>query len=434
MRKLLYSMVGCLAVMQAAACVGGNSAFDPTSVTTNNGNNILQPPSPTPTPTPTASHGPDSNNVQGNATPWVTIDLKGCYQSDYTAQVTLGDGQSYAMRIDTGSTTLAVAATACTNCSGLTPTYSPGAGAVDMQSTASTTYGDGSGWTAEVYRDTVSLGGGMKDVPMAFGAIDKQKKATFGHYFFGASYCSGTANGNSAQGIIGFAGKTLANPHTDTFMDVVHTTNNLADVFAVQICDQGGHLWIGGYDPAAVSATPRYTAVNSVTGFYYVDLQDMLLGGTPVGLPASDYGAAMADTGTSVMVLPTTVFDALSNTLDKNAAFVANFGKGFLANAGCTATAPSASRDAIDSALPKLGLQFLDEQGQPWTVDLPATDSYLMAQELPDGTVGYCVGAASGGTSSGLILGNAMMHSQVTIFDRAKNRLGLAPQVGCPRL
>jgi hypothetical protein len=69
----------------------------------------------------------------------VTVPLSGCVPY-YTANVTLGAGaESFALVLDTGSTTLAVASSACTDCTGVSPLYTPGFSAVDENTPASST-------------------------------------------------------------------------------------------------------------------------------------------------------------------------------------------------------------------------------------------------------------------------------------------------------
>ena len=366
----------------------------------------------------------------------VNVPLKGCFASDYTARVELGDGSAYQLIVDTGSTTLAVAAAACTNCSGISPKYSPSANANDDQVTTGGGYGDGSSWTGEVFTDVVSMGS-TNDVRMAFATIDRQSMSrTSGRNFFNANYCAGTAVSNASQGIIGFGGKKLALAHTDAYLDSLTGTNAISNVIATQFCDLDGNLWLGGYDPNSLASAPAFTPMSATTGFYEVTTQDMLLGGVPVGTSAN-YGTSIIDTGTSVMIVTSSLFDALGAALDNNPQFVAYFGPGFLADGSCSVPATAVTRAALDAALPKMVLEFPDAQGHTFQVEMAATDSYLMAMKQPNGLVGYCAAVASGGgtgTLPNLLLGNNVMHSQIMIFDRANSRLGFAPQVGCDRL
>ena len=452
--RMISTYIALLVISQASACIGNETGFEATQSTYSSNANVNRPAT-------QVEPAVDANTTNGNTTngnttgtnanstnlggqtggnannqSLIAVPLKGCFASDYTARVRLGDGSSYQLIVDTGSTTLAVAASACTNCAGISPSYTPSAKATDDQTSTSGQYGDGSSWSGEVFTDVVSMGS-ANDVRMAFATIDRQSMSrTSGRNFFNASYCSGSAVSDASQGIIGFAGKKLALPHTDAYLTGLQTTNTLPDVVAAQFCDLDGNLWLGGYDPGSVSVAPIYTPMSVATGFYEVTMQDMLLDGVPVGT-SSSYGTAIVDTGTSIMIVTTSLFDALNTALDNNPQFVAYFGPGFLANGSCSVPATAVTRAALDAALPKLVLEFPDAQGNMQQVRMAATDSYLMAMKQPGGTIGYCAAVSSGGGTGGLpnlLLGNSLMHSQITIFDRANSRLGLAPQVGCNRL
>src|SRR5262249_33587412 len=61
-----------------------------------------------------------------------SVALTGCAQSGYVAPVHIGS-QTFGLIVDSGSTTLGVAATGCTGCvgAGVSPLYTAGAGATD---------------------------------------------------------------------------------------------------------------------------------------------------------------------------------------------------------------------------------------------------------------------------------------------------------------
>src|SRR6478609_664957 len=95
---------------------------------------------------------PDAALPFANAIPLTSPD-----GSFYTAMITIGE-QMFALDVDTGSTTIGVAGASCTACTGISPLYTPGAGAADKMRTASTQYGDGSMWSGEVFSDMVAAG------------------------------------------------------------------------------------------------------------------------------------------------------------------------------------------------------------------------------------------------------------------------------------
>jgi hypothetical protein len=78
-----------------------------------------------------------------------------------------------------------------------------------------------------------------------------------------------------------------------------------------------------------------------------------------------------------------------------------------------------------------LELTFPSSPSTTFTVDLPATDSYLLEETDSGGNTYYCPGIADSGGPPAIIGANAM-HSLLTVFDRQNQRIGFAPGQGCP--
>jgi hypothetical protein len=131
--------------------------------------------------------GPDGSTGTSSL---ITVPLEECTPLVYKAGVTVGS-QTFQMIIDTGSTTLGVASSKCTDC-GVTPLYTPGTAAVDEGSTTTSQYGSGS-WTGEIYQDSVGFTSDPT-VPLKFAAITTQSM------FFGPMMCQ---SGGGYQGIMG---------------------------------------------------------------------------------------------------------------------------------------------------------------------------------------------------------------------------------------
>src|SRR5262249_15603770 len=132
-----------------ATCAGTPSTSTTTTTVTVPGNTTSTTASATgPTPTPTT--------LPTSSLP--AVSLTGCASSGYVAPVTVGS-QTFALVVDSGSTTLGVAATACAGCAraGVSPLYSAGPDATDLAIMTSETFGDGSSWSGTVFRDGVSL-------------------------------------------------------------------------------------------------------------------------------------------------------------------------------------------------------------------------------------------------------------------------------------
>lgn len=385
---------------------------------------------------------PDATQVVPTLT---AVPLVSCVPSEYTAAVTLGGSQTFQMAIDTGSTTLGVASTMCTSC-GVSPEYSPGTTATDEHSQQTSQYGTGS-WTGEVYQDTVRAGM-SGTTPDKLVAIDTQSQ------FFQAGVQCGTAAG--PQGILGLGPAGSALPGTQGFFDALVANDHVPNVFATQLCDGSGTLWLGGYDPTFTTAAPQYTPLSAgVAQYYYaVTLSSITVGGTSIPVAAGEFTDSIVDTGTSVFILGTSAYTALTNLIGANAAFDQLFG--FAApptpDAGETdggstdasaAPSPGASwfanpnncvhlsqtKAELDAMLPPLTLVFGSNPGIE--VQAAPTESYLITY---DGL--WCPALLSEPQGQDFplaaILGSPVLRSNVVIFDRANSRIGFAPHKTCP--
>jgi hypothetical protein len=356
----------------------------------------------------------------------IAVPLDECLPLVYTANVNIGS-QTFQLSIDTGSTTLGVASSQCTDCN-VTPLYTPGTTAMDQLQTAMSQYGTGS-WTAEIYQDSVGFASDPT-VPLKFGAITTQMG------FFGQQmFCQ---SGNTYQGIMGLDRATSELPGTNAFFDQFVQARGIANVFATELCDTKGTLWLGGYDTTVATAAPQYTPVTTDTAssyYYTVDLESITLDGstTPISIAAgSQFPDTVVDTGTTALVVPNGVFTTLTNALAASPGFAHVFGAGtgaslFTNPQPCGGA--GVTKAQIDSELP--GLTFTFGQNPAKTIQMAASDSWL----VPISGVGWCalVTAVPSGQQFPLaaIMGSPFLRSQITIFDRANGQIGFAPHTAC---
>ena len=358
--------------------------------------------------------------------PGVTaVSLYSCVPNVYTMPVTVG-AEQFQLTIDTGSTTMAVASKTCTTCTEANPLYTPGSAAVDEHTTATSQYGTGS-WTGEIYEDAVSAGTAPA-VPVKFVAIDTQTN------FFQAIKCDSKSGG--FQGIVGLGQAKSALQGTNAFFDQYVATEHVQDIFALELCDSGGTLWLGGYDPSVTTAAPTYVPMlttSIVSPYYYtLNLESITVDGTSVPVATGEYNDAVVDTGTSIFVLPTAAFTALTNAVAASPKFTEIFGAGttaswFASPNNCTSL--SQTKAEIDAALPPLTLVF--GSNPAITVQANATDSYLVSYEgmwcpaldAMDPSLDFPVAA---------ILGAPVLKSNLVIIDRVNKRVGFAPHKSCP--
>jgi hypothetical protein len=331
----------------------------------------------------------------------ITVPLEGCSYS-FTGTFWVG-GTPSALLVDTGSNLLALAATTCATClaDGVLANYTPSSTAVDEEHMFTATYDGGDmSWTGEQYQDTVGVGG--TSVAMSLYAITSEQN------FFSSGQCG------DAEGILGMQGDGAAS------LPSMFATTGIADEFAMHECRSAGTLWLGGYDPASITAAPAYVAMPDD---FDTQLTDIAVGGTSIGLPASTYGEAIVDSGGPNIIVPQAAYDAITAAVASNATFAATFGDAtWFGKQACVSNA-ALSKAQLDTALPTLSVQL-----GTTTVAMAATDSYLMTVEQAGHTY-YC--PALDPQPSFLDLGNSLIRSQVVIFDRVHRQLGIAPAPPC---
>jgi len=354
----------------------------------------------------------------------ITVPLEECTPLVYKAGVVVG-AQTFQLIIDTGSTTLGVASSKCTDC-GVTPLYTPGAMAVDQMTMANSQYGSGS-WTGEVYQDSVGFASDPT-VPLKFAAITTQTN------FFGPMMCEA---GGGYQGIMGLDRAKSELPGTNAFFDQFVSARGIADVFATELCDTTGTLWLGGYDAKAATGAPQYTPFTTdiASSYYYtVDLESIAVAGAsaPVAVASGAmFPDTVVDTGTTALVLTSGAFTSLTNDIASSPGFSKIFGSvgasWFSSQLPCGAA--GTSKADIDAALPTLTLTF--GKGPGITIEMAPSESYL----VPVTGYGWCalMTTAPSGQQFPLaaILGSPFLRSQITIFDRANSRIGFAPHTAC---
>jgi hypothetical protein len=384
---------------------------------------------------PWESGSTDAGGEDSTTPAVITVPLTGCNEGAYLAEVEIGS-QSFELMVDTGSGTLAVASTTCATC-GVSPLYTPGPQAVDDDASVMDIYGDGldasggsgGGWIGEVYTDRVSAGGGAAAaVPMKLGAMTSQTN------FFFPLQCGAAIL--PWQGLVGLAPGT-ARPGTDGYFAALVASRSLPNVFATQLCGEGGYWWLGGYDPTHTTAPPQYTPVSpsvNQKGAWVVNMSQLVIEGTTMDLPVGD---TLLDTGDNTFSLPPAVFSTMSTAITSSSGFQAAFlgdagpdagGSSFFENFDCAYT--SLTKEQLDSALPPVTLVF--GSSPSISVTAVATESYL----APNGGGVWCATmfstAQDGDTQFVATLGSAVLASNIVIFDQERGRVGFAPHTPCP--
>jgi hypothetical protein len=368
---------------------------------------------------------PDAGTMISPPVGLTAVPLNVCVPSEYTVSVTLGGSQTFEMALDTGSTTLGVAASTCTNC-GVSPEYTPGASAADQHQQGMSQYGTGS-WSGEIYQDTVSVASGAT-APVDFVAIDTQSS------FFEPAMCNSKEAG--LQGIIGFGPTDAALTGTNAFFDQLVSTAKVPNIFATELCDSGGTLWLGGYDPTHTTAAPKYTplAGGLLADYYYaVNLVSVSVGSTTAPIATGNYQDSVVDTGTSVFILPSAAFTTLTTAIASTPAYAQIFGvssgdTSFFANAQSCRPLTGQTKATLDAMLPPLTLTF----GSNPSIEIQAlpTESYLIAADGDWCPTFYSMDPGPDDPLAA-ILGSPVLRSNVVIFDRENQQIGFAPHTTC---
>jgi hypothetical protein len=339
---------------------------------------------------------------------------------NYVGPLGIG-GQTFAMIIDTGAANTAVAGAGCTTCSSMdvSPLYTPSATGKDLNVPESLTYGDATGWTGEIFQDTVGFGHGTPDVTLAFASMSTQNG------FF-------PDDDNTRQGDLGLGPAQRLDPTipATAYFDRA-TMAGLTPVMAFELCDQTGTMWLGGYDPSAAVSAPQYTplAIDLDFSGYSLQVSDLKIGGASLGFKTADFANLLVDTGTTFMYLQTPVYTAALNAIEASSGWASLLGaaKASTDNPGFLCATPAAGvTDAmIDAALPALTFTFPGANGgSAFSVNLPP-HAYLV-----NGGPEYCLGLFDDG-GSGPILGDSFLGALVTVFDPQHAQIGFAPDKGC---
>jgi hypothetical protein len=347
--------------------------------------------------------------------------LSSCVPTVYTGAFSIGGAQQFQLSVDTGSTTLGVASVLCSEC-GVRPLYAPGPAALDQHRTADSLYGSGS-WSGEIYQDTVGAGTEAA-TPVDLVAIDTQVQ------FFEPIQCDSASGG--MQGIVGLGPSSSALPGTNGYFDALVARANVPDVFATELCDSDGTLWLGGYDLSVMTGPVQFTPLtrDAFSQYYYsVNLVSVSVSGSTVPIATSQYADTVVDTGTSIFLMGADAYSALTAAIASDPQFQSIFGGvSFFSSSGCTTV--SQTKAALDASLPALTLTF--GSSPAITVTALPTESYL----FPYGQDQWCPAldglAQSDQFPLASILGAPMLRSSITIFDRANQRIGFAPHTACP--
>ena len=89
------------------------------------------------------------------------------------------------------------------------------------------------------------------------------------------------------SGILGFGPDYSSQGNDQTIVGFL-ADKGTPKIFATLLCEQGGLLWVGGYNPEATTSAPRYTPMSTDQGYYLFDIDDIIVGGERLRLGKKD--------------------------------------------------------------------------------------------------------------------------------------------------
>ena len=89
------------------------------------------------------------------------------------------------------------------------------------------------------------------------------------------------------NGILGFGPDTSAQGNSQTIVGLL-ADQGVPEIFSTLLCQQGGLLWVGGYNPDAATSAPLYTPLDNTQGYYLFSISAIGLGGQNLNLDAND--------------------------------------------------------------------------------------------------------------------------------------------------
>ncbi|KAG1725280.1 aspartic peptidase domain-containing protein [Suillus paluster] len=250
-----------------------------------------------------AKYGYQSNNVtnskRGNTAAIPITDEQN--DLSYSGVVSIGTpAQNFNLILDTGSSDLWVATSACPSCATTEFTTSKSSTYQSTGSAMTINYGSGSvrGTTSQ---DTVTFGG---------FTITKQELLAV------TQTTSGLIDG-SLSGIMGLGFASISALGTTPFWQALYNSSQLSEplfsFYLERYIDQsavdtapGGTLTLGGTDSTLYQGSIEYLSLTGPESYWLLDVTSVSVQGKTISVPSSSALAAI-DTGTTLIAAPTSI-------------------------------------------------------------------------------------------------------------------------------
>ncbi|XP_026878089.2 beta-secretase 2 [Electrophorus electricus] len=339
----------------------------------------------------------------------------------YYMEMVIGTpGQTMNILVDTGSSNFAVAATPNRY---VTTFFDPAKSSTyeSGDQTVAVRYTQGK-WQGELGTDVITLPQGPNDtIRINIVAI----LTSDGFFLPGINW----------QGILGLAYPLLARPDAsvEPFFNSVVQQTGIPDVFSLQMCGAGvparasgdttaGSLIMGGVEPTLYQGSVWYTPVLH-EWYYQVEVLRLDLDDQKLNLDCREYNTdkAIVDSGTTLLRLPTVVFDAVVETITQTA-LVHDFSSGFFSG---TKLACWLKGESPWRLFPRLSLYFrATNSSQSFRLTI-LPQLYIQPVMDMDGMLD-CFRFGISSSTSGLVIGATVMEGFYVIFDRMHVRVGFA--------
>lgn len=388
-------------------------------------------------------------HIEGMQLDVIDAPLQGCPAQDFNIPCTVG-GQSFNCQVDTGSTSLGIATTACTACGGVKAFYNPAtSGTLLSTGDLTSRFGDGASWTGNGYRDVAAVDGSTA-ASMVLVGITTQSM-----FFPAYDTCNFGSVPLKYSAIMGFAGPGIGVTNGNGvraqpwFQQYVAATGAPA-LFTLRMCLDTGDLWISGYNNSTFTDQIHWVNVQQLgnfapgQAFYTIALQCIGIVGGNSDCNSGDFQNgvnSIVDSGTTEAIIPAAAYNDILSFLDANfaAQFKLWFGtptaSAYFAGGNCIApTTSNVTIAYMNSILPKVTITIGgSDSGAPLIMTLNGVNFYLM-QVISNQKTFFCPGIQSNANTIGtgtVILGWSFINQFIVAHDLSKNKIGFAPRLGC---
>ncbi|KAI9324948.1 aspartic peptidase domain-containing protein [Zopfochytrium polystomum] len=316
----------------------------------------------------------------------------------YNAPVTLGNGQSFLLDLDTGSSDTWFRGPNCKSSD-----QSCGvSGQPTVKTSDSTLSSTSLSWTTSY--GSGSVGGKVYKGPVQMAGVSASIS-------FGVS-TSETGFAGVGDGLMGLAYASISNiasagASNTNWIDALKLSNNEFAFYLSNGADKDqGEVTIGGTDPSKYTGSFSYIPLNSETYWQMSWSGGKWAAGSSSGALDGSISNFIADTGTTLMILDTAAADGI--------------------NKGIGASSYSSSTGAYAISCSK------STTGSPFTLTLNGVKYSIPANVyVLDNGDGTCIsGVTRGAADAGVgILGDIFLRQYYSVYDKANARVGFAQAV-----